>query len=94
MDQGSGRRCGSQRQRKRRQARIARRLDSLHRLQRHGKVSGSQITVALSGYDIHLEASGTGRFVLRGNGSYSVEKDGQMVVTGAWTEETEVLSIP
>ncbi len=56
-------------------------------------VSGSQITVALSGYNIHLEATGTGQFVLRGNGSYTVEKDG-IVITGAWTERAEVLSIP
>ncbi len=57
-------------------------------------VSGSQITVALSGYSIHLQASGTGSFVLRGNGTYSVTKDGVVVFTGAWTEEAEVKRIP
>lgn len=57
-------------------------------------VSGSQITVALSGYDINLEATGTGKFVLRGNGSYSVEKDGIIVLDGVWTEEAQVFSIP
>ncbi len=57
-------------------------------------VSGSQITVALSGYSIHLNATGTGKFVLRGNGSYSVVKDGDVVLTGSWTEDAEVLSIP
>jgi hypothetical protein len=56
-------------------------------------VSGSQITVALSGYSIHLEATGTGQFVLRGNGSYTVEKNG-IIVTGAWTEGAEVQNIP
>ncbi len=57
-------------------------------------VSGSGITVALSGYDINLEAIGTGRFVLRGNGSYTVEKDGIIVLDGIWTEEAQVFSIP
>ena len=57
-------------------------------------VSGSQITVALSGYDIQLTASGTGKFVLRGNGSYTVQKDGATVVSGAWTESVQVFSIP
>ena len=57
-------------------------------------VSGSQITVALSGFDIDLEATGTGRFVLRGNGSYTLEKDGAIVLDGVWTEEAQVFSIP
>ncbi len=57
-------------------------------------VSGSQITVALSGYDINLEATGTGKFILRGNGSYTVEKDGIIVLDGVWTEEAQVFSIP
>ncbi len=62
----------------------------------HGSavVSGSAITVALSGYDIHLEATGQGRFVLRGNGSYTVEKDGVVVLSGAWTEGVEVQQLP
>jgi len=57
-------------------------------------VSGSQITVALSGYDIQLTASGTGKFVLRGHGSYTIQKDGATVVSGAWTETAEVFTIP
>ena len=57
-------------------------------------VTGTRITVALSGYDIQLEATGTGKFVLRGNGTYSVEKDGSIVATGAWTESALVLQIP
>lgn len=57
-------------------------------------VSGSQITVALSGYGINLEATGTGKFIMRGSGSYTVEKDGIIVLDGAWTEEAEVFSIP
>ncbi|RME89941.1 MAG: hypothetical protein D6770_03450 [Anaerolineae bacterium] len=57
-------------------------------------VSGSAVTVALSGYSIELQASGSGKFVLRGNGTYSVEKDGEIVVSGVWTEEAQVLNIP
>ena len=57
-------------------------------------VSGSQITVALSGFGIDLEATGTGKFMLRGSGSYSVEKDGIIVLDGVWTEEAQVFSIP
>ena len=57
-------------------------------------VSGSLITVALSGYDIHLQATGTGRFVLRGNGTYTIEKDGAVTMSGAWPERAEVLRLP
>lgn len=62
--------------------------------QGEANVSGSMITVALSGYDINLQATGTGKFVLRGNGSYTVEKDGVIVLSGAWTEQVEVFRIP
>jgi len=57
-------------------------------------VSGSLITVALSGYDISLQATGTGRFVLRGNGSYTVQKDGTVIMSGVWPERAEVLRMP
>ena len=57
-------------------------------------VSGSWLTVALSGYDIHLQASGAGKYILRGNGTYSVERDGLIVVSGAWTEDAEVMTVP
>lgn len=57
-------------------------------------VSGSMITVALSGHNIYLQASGTGKFVLRGNGSYTVTKDGATIASGAWTESAEVMTIP
>ncbi len=48
----------------------------------HGNalVDGSQVIVMLSGYDIHLTASGTGSYVLRGNGTYSTGK-----TSGAWS---------
>lgn len=52
-------------------------------------VSGNKVTVALSGYDIHLEASGTGKFVLRGNGTYQTEH-----LSGSWTEGPEVHLLP
>lgn len=62
----------------------------------HGRAeaSGSAITVALSGYDIELTARGTGSFVLRGNGTYSVESGGVVVAHGAWTRTAEVKSLP
>ncbi len=61
--------------------------------QGNATVTGSSITVALSGYGINLQATGTGKFVLRGNGSYTAERNG-IVVTGAWTESAEVLTLP
>ncbi len=62
----------------------------------HGQaqVSGSKITVALSGVGIKMQATGTGKFVLRGSGSYSVEKDGEIVMTGVWAETAEVMKLP
>lgn len=51
-------------------------------------VTGSSITVALSGYDIHLQATGTGKYVLRGNGSYTAERNGT-VISGAWSDSAE-----
>jgi hypothetical protein len=56
-------------------------------------VSGSAITVALSGYDIELKASGTGSYVLRGNGTYTIVKDG-WEVEGEWTESAEEIPVP
>ena len=47
-------------------------------------VSGSRVSVALSGYDITLEASGTGRFWLRGEGSFSTG-----VIEGEWQDSFE-----
>ncbi len=53
------------------------------------EISGSKIDVALKGRNIELEATGTGRFLLRGYGSYHTEKD-----NGAWTKEGRVLILP
>lgn len=57
----------------------------------HGEatVSGSWVTVALSGYNIYLQASGTGKFVLRGEGTYDTGK-----FSGVWSENVEVIPLP
>ncbi len=57
-------------------------------------VTGSKVTVAISGFDIHLEAGGAGKFILRGSGTYSVGREGVTVLDGRWTEEATVFSIP
>ncbi len=61
--------------------------------QGNATVTGSSITVALSGYDINLQATGTGKFVLRGNGTYTAERNGT-VISGAWTASAEVFTLP
>lgn len=53
------------------------------------QISGSQITVALSGVNIHLQATGTGKFLLRGRGTYETSKG-----SGVWTDEGKVLALP
>jgi hypothetical protein len=52
------------------------------------EAQGSHITVALSGYDIELWATGTGRAVLRGNGEYEI--DGQH---RDWTENSTPIEL-
>ncbi len=52
-------------------------------------VSGSDVRVSLSGYNIHLEATGTGKFVLRGNGTYEVNG-----VPGLWTKRPVIHTLP
>jgi len=47
-------------------------------------VSGSRVSLALSGYDITLEASGIGKFWLRGEGSFSTG-----VIEGEWQDSFE-----
>ncbi|NIS80715.1 MAG: hypothetical protein GTO14_11010 [Anaerolineales bacterium] len=53
------------------------------------KVTGSRVTVALSGYDIKLVATGTGKFVLRGNGRWETDN-----ASGEWSSTAEVMSFP
>jgi len=52
-------------------------------------VCGSNVTAALSGYDIDLTANGTGRFILRGNGHYHTGTD-----AGDWSSEIQVMRFP
>ncbi len=57
----------------------------------HGeaRITGSGVTVALRGVNINLRATGTGKFLLRGNGTYQTEKE-----SGEWTEEGTVVTLP
>lgn len=52
-------------------------------------VSGSDVSVALSGYNIRLEARGTGKFILRGNGTYEVNG-----VHGVWSKTRQIHTLP
>lgn len=52
-------------------------------------VSGSDVSVSLSGYNIRLEARGTGKFILRGNGTYTVNG-----VHGTWSRTRQVHTLP
>lgn len=53
------------------------------------QISGTDIKVSLRGKNIELEATGTGKFLLRGHGSYHTDKGG-----GAWTEDGAVVTLP
>ena len=57
-------------------------------------VTGSDITVKLSGYGIDLQAVGAGTYILRGHGTYSVEKDGVVIESGAWTRSARPKAFP
>ena len=50
-------------------------------------ISGSSITVVIIGDDIELTADGTGSAVLRGYGTYSVEKGGELILSNDWAPE-------
>lgn len=52
-------------------------------------ITGSKMTVVLSGRNIRLQATGTGKFLLRGHGTYHTEHQ-----DGAWTDEGQVLTLP
>ncbi len=53
------------------------------------RISGSDIKVSLKGQDVELEATGTGKFLLRGHGSYHTDKAG-----GAWKQDGTVVTLP
>ncbi len=57
----------------------------------HGEaqITGSGMTVALRGANINLVATGTGKFLLRGTGTYETEKE-----SGEWTEKGTVVALP
>ncbi len=52
-------------------------------------ISGGELNVTLRGKNIHLRASGNGRFLLRGQGTYETSKE-----SGEWTERGQVVVIP
>ncbi len=53
------------------------------------QISGSNIVVTLKGKNIKLEATGTGKFLLRGHGKYHTDKE-----DGEWTERGKVITLP
>lgn len=52
-------------------------------------VTGSNVYVELGGGSVNLTANGSGRYVLRGNGTYSTTTE-----TGTWTTMTKTLNTP
>ena len=50
-------------------------------------ISGSSVTVVILGDDIELTANGTGSAVLRGYGTYYVEKDGRHILSNDWAPQ-------
>ncbi|MBA1341688.1 MAG: hypothetical protein C5S40_06050 [ANME-2 cluster archaeon] len=50
-------------------------------------ISGSSVTVVILGDDIELIADGTGSAVLRGYGTYYVEKDGRHILSNNWAPQ-------
>ena len=50
-------------------------------------ISGSSVTVVILGDDIELTSKGTGSAVLRGYGTYDVEKDGKHVSSNDWAPQ-------
>ena len=55
-------------------------------------ISGSSVTVAILGDDIELAAKGTGSVVLRGYGTYDVEKDGRRISSNDWAPQVQTTS--
>ncbi len=55
----------------------------------HAQITGTNVVVALKGRNIQLQATGTGKFLLRGEGTYHTEK-----TNGVWTEEGVTISLP
>lgn len=55
-------------------------------------ISGSSVTVVITGDDIELTADGTGSAVLRGHGTYNVEKDGRHISSNDWAPQVRTTS--
>ncbi len=55
-------------------------------------ISGSSVTVVILGDDIELTSKGTGSVVLRGCGTYDVEKDGKHVLSNDWAPQVQTES--
>ncbi len=55
-------------------------------------INGSSITVVMLGDGIELTAEGTGSVVLRGYGTYDVEKDGKHVLSNDWAPQVQTES--
>ncbi len=52
-------------------------------------ISGSSVTVVILGDDIELTVEGTGSVILRGYGTYTVEKDGKHISSNDWAPEEQ-----
>ncbi len=52
-------------------------------------ISGSSVTVVILGDDIELTVEGTGSVILRGYGTYNVEKDGKHISSNDWAPEEQ-----
>jgi len=52
-------------------------------------ISGSSVTVVVLGDDIELTVEGTGSVILRGYGTYDVEKDGKHISSNDWAPEEQ-----
>ncbi len=52
-------------------------------------ISGSSVTVVILGDDIELTSKGTGSVVLRGYGTYNIEKDGKHISSNDWAPEEQ-----
>ena len=55
-------------------------------------ISGSSVTVEILGDDIELTVDGTGSVILRGYGTYDVEKDGRHISSNDWAPQVQIES--
>ncbi len=55
-------------------------------------IRGSSVTVVILGDDIELTSKGTGSVLLRGYGTYDVEKDGRHILSNDWAPQVQTES--